>query len=151
MMHLHPPLVCDLPLSLSRCYNLYYRIPDRRRANRSSVADLAKLYATQLSALYTMIEGSSKYVPAVPGRHIVAEIDNFWALNAATYKVEYAVHFVLLDDSLLVAKRRKRRTGEAGKLVAERCWPLNDISILDMKDTQGMFVVPTFTYPEPPF
>lgn len=65
------------------------------------------------------------------------EIENLWSLNAATYKVEYAVHFVLLDDMLLVAKRRKRRTGEGGKLVAERCWGLSEISVVDVKDSTG--------------
>src|SRR5258708_3837636 len=88
------------------------------------------------------IEGSAKFVPAVPGRHVVMEVENSWALNPATYKVEYAVHFVLLDDCLLVAKRRKKRTGEGGKLVAERCWPLNDISLVDVKDSTGkLFLV----------
>ncbi|KAG8962931.1 exocyst complex component exo84 [Tulasnella sp. 419] len=109
---------------------------DRRRgANRNSVADLRTLYATQLSELHTQIEGSSKFVPAIPGRHIVAEFSDLWALNSATYKVEYAVHMVLLDDSLLIAKKRKKRSGPGGKLVAERCWPLGDIAISDMKDT----------------
>lgn len=79
-------------------------------------------------------------MPAIPGRHIILEIESSWSLNAATYKVEYAVHFVLLDDLLLVAKRRKRRTGEGGKLVAEKCWPINEISLLDMKDTQGVLL-----------
>ncbi|KAG8923452.1 exocyst complex component exo84 [Tulasnella sp. 418] len=60
---------------------------DRRRgANRNSVADLRTLYATQLSELHTQIEGSSKFVPAIPGRHIVAEFSDLWALNSATYK-----------------------------------------------------------------
>ncbi|KAF8314536.1 hypothetical protein DL93DRAFT_2058184 [Clavulina sp. PMI_390] len=108
---------------------------DRRRANRSSVADLTKLYATQMATLHSTIEGSAKFLPPLPGRHVVTEIENMWSLNAATYKVEYAVHFVLLDDSLLVAKRRKKRTGEGGKLVAERCWNLGDINVVDVKDS----------------
>ncbi|KAG8901555.1 exocyst complex component exo84 [Tulasnella sp. 403] len=109
--------------------------PERRRANRSSVADLRTLYASQLQDLHMQIEGSSKFVPAIPGRHIVSEFSELWALNSATYKIEYAVHIVLLDDSLLVAKKRKKRSGGGGKLVAERCWPLGDIVMVDVKDS----------------
>jgi hypothetical protein len=93
---------------------------------------------SQLQALHSKVEGSSKFVPVIPGRHIIGDFDNMWTLNPATYKVEYAVHFVLLDDSLLVAKRRKRSNGsEGGRLVAERYWPLNEIVVLDVKDTSG--------------
>jgi len=110
---------------------------DRRRTNRSSIADLRTLYAAQLQELHTQIEGSSKYVPVIPGRHIVSETGDLWALNSATYKVEHAVHMVLLDDSLLVAKKRKKRSGEGGKLVAEKCWSLGEIVLVDVKDTVG--------------
>lgn len=51
--------------------------------------------------------------------------------------MEFAVHVVLLDDSILVAKKRKKRTGGGGKLVADRCWPLGDLTIVDVKDTIG--------------
>ena len=82
-------------------------------------------------------------MPPLGGRHVVTEVENMWSLNAATYKVEYAVHFVLLDDALLVAKRRKRRTGEGGKLVAERCWPLGEINVVDVKDSLGAYPLST--------
>ncbi|OBZ68581.1 Exocyst complex component EXO84 [Grifola frondosa] len=50
-----------------------------------------------------------------------------------------AVRFVLLDDAVLVAKRRRRRNNaENDKLVAERCWPLNEMLVLDTKDTSSM-------------
>jgi hypothetical protein len=111
--------------------------PDRRRAQRSSVADLRVLYASQLQELHSAIEGSSKFVPATPGRHIICQIPDIYSLNPATYKVEYAVHLVLLDDALLVAKRRRRRNGERGRLVAERCWMLSEVVIVDVKDTSG--------------
>lgn len=110
-------------------------LADRRRtANRSSIADLRTLYANQLNELHVQIEGSSKFTPVVPDRHIVSEFGDLWSLNSATYKIEYAVHMVLLSDSLLVAKKRKKRSGSGGKLVAERCWPLGDITIADVKD-----------------
>ena len=86
--------------------------------------------------LHTQIEGSSKFVPTTPGRHVVLEMDNILALNPATYKVEYAVRFVLLDDAVLVARRRRRRNNmESDKLVAEKCWALTDMLVLDTKDT----------------
>ncbi|KAF8514201.1 Cullin repeat-like-containing domain protein [Hysterangium stoloniferum] len=110
---------------------------DRRRVTRSSVADLRVVYATQLQTLHNTIEGSAKFVPAIPGRHIVSEMGDVLALNPATYKVENTIHFVLLDDSLLVAKRRRKRTGGAGRLVAERCWLLTDIVMQDVKDSTG--------------
>ncbi|KZV86381.1 hypothetical protein EXIGLDRAFT_681055 [Exidia glandulosa HHB12029] len=116
---------------------------DRRRTFRSSVADLKTLYASQLQTLHSFIEGSAKFVPATPGRHIVIETGDMVALNTATYKVEYPVHFVLLDDALLVARKRKQRGGgssksEGGKLVAEKCWSLNEIVVVDVKDTADL-------------
>jgi hypothetical protein len=106
------------------------------------VADLTKLYATQITTLHSTIEGSAKFVPPLVGRHVVTEVENLWSLHAATYKAEYAVHFVLLDDALLVAKRRKRKTGEGGKLVAERCWQLGEINVVDVKDSSGAYPRP---------
>jgi hypothetical protein len=117
-------------------------LTDRRRITRSSVADLRVVYATQLQTLHNAIEGSAKFVPAIPGRHIISEMGNVLALNPATYKVENTVYFVLLDDSLLVAKRRRKRTGGAGRLVAERCWMLTDIVMQDVKDSTGNQIPP---------
>lgn len=42
-----------------------------------------------------------------------------------------------MDDSLLVAKKRKKRSGVGGKLVAEKCWPIGEIAIVDVKDSIG--------------
>ncbi|PCH34358.1 hypothetical protein WOLCODRAFT_135668 [Wolfiporia cocos MD-104 SS10] len=112
---------------------------ERRRNVRSSIADLRVLYANQMQTLHSQIEGSSKFVPTTPGRHVVAEMDNILALNPATYKVDHAVRFVVLDDAVLVAKiRRRRNNAESDKLVAERCWPLNEMLVLDTKDTATM-------------
>jgi len=114
---------------------------------RSSIADLRVLYSNQMQTLHATIEGSSKFVPITPGRHIVGEMENVFSLNAATYKVAGKVKFVLLDDAVLVAKRRRRNAGAAGadgsstvnegKFVAERCWPLNEMLVLDTKDSPG--------------
>ncbi|TDL19395.1 hypothetical protein BD410DRAFT_774042 [Rickenella mellea] len=110
-------------------------VADRKRNQRSSVADLRVLYANQMQTLHAQIEGSSKFVPTTPGRHIVSEMEGISVLNPATFKVEHSVKFVVLDDAVLVARRRQRRTADRPKLVAEKCWPLNDILVLDTKDT----------------
>ncbi|KZS93050.1 hypothetical protein SISNIDRAFT_550064 [Sistotremastrum niveocremeum HHB9708] len=111
---------------------------ERRRANRSSIADLQNLYATQISSLHQRIEGSAKFIPAAAGRHLVSETSNISALNSASYKPEFPAHFILLNDSLLVARRKKRTGGarsEEIRLIADRCWMLSDIVIVDVKDT----------------
>jgi exocyst complex component 8 len=98
------------------------------------------LYANQMQNLHTQIEGSAKFVPTTPGRHVVAEIDGILALNAATYKPMSTVRFVLVDDAVLVArKRRRRNASESDKLVADRCWPLNEMLVLDTKDTASPY------------
>ncbi|KAJ7204356.1 nuclear mRNA splicing protein [Mycena pura] len=110
---------------------------------RSSVADLRIMYYNQMQTLHAQIEGSAKFAPTTPGRHVVTEIPGVIALNAATYKPTGKVKFVVLDDAVLVARRR-RRAGAAegstseGKLVAERCWPLNEMLVLDTKDSPSM-------------
>ena len=104
------------------------------------------LYANQMQSLHSSIEGSAKFAPTTPGRHVVLEMDGILSLNAATYKVDHSVRFVVLDDLVLVARRRRRRnagggggrSGEEGKLVAERCWALNEMTVLDTKDTPRM-------------
>ncbi|KAI0937467.1 hypothetical protein AcV5_005372 [Taiwanofungus camphoratus] len=114
-------------------------VAERRRNVRSSIADLRVLYANQMQTLHAQIEGSSKFVPTTPGRHVISEMDNILALNAATYKADHPVRFVILDDAVLVARiRRRRNNAESDKLMAERCWPLNDMLVLDTKDTATM-------------
>jgi hypothetical protein len=62
-------------------------------------------------------------------------------LDNATWKSRRAMQIILLNDHLLVASRKKKRIeGASGaearqapsKLVADRCWPLLDIEIVDL-------------------
>ncbi|KAF9011134.1 hypothetical protein BDQ17DRAFT_1420558 [Cyathus striatus] len=113
---------------------------------RSSIADLKILYFNQMQELHASIEGAAKFIPTTPGRHVVSEMEGILSLNAATYKVVGKVKFVILDDSVLVARRRRRNAGgdgggstvNEGKLVAEKCWPLNEMLVLDTKDSSNM-------------
>ncbi|KAF7974912.1 hypothetical protein HWV62_11077 [Athelia sp. TMB] len=123
-------------------------VAERRRNARSSIADLRVLYANQMQALHAQVEGSAKFAPTTAGRHVIIEMDGIVALNAATYKTSHSVRFVVLDDAVLVAKRRRNRDAggggrnatdkTGGRLVAERCWPLSEMLVLDTKDSANM-------------
>ncbi|KAL9000100.1 MAG: hypothetical protein Q9169_001175 [Polycauliona sp. 2 TL-2023] len=117
----------------------------RKQANRSSVANLEQIYNNQLQTLWKEVEGSQKFLPAVPGRHVEIEQRRWAELDAATWKPKLKVSLILLNDHLMVAREKSRHrtnpkaTGKAGseqkvstRLVAEKCWPLQDIDMLDL-------------------
>ncbi|KAL9075740.1 MAG: hypothetical protein Q9161_001492 [Pseudevernia consocians] len=116
----------------------------RKQANRSSVANLEAMWNTQLHTLWKNVEGSQKFLPAIPGRHVVLEQSTWLELDAATWKAKRYAHIFLLNDHLMVATKRKRRidpnamtNGDAGqtsssRTVADKCWPLQDIDIVDL-------------------
>ncbi|CCU74773.1 unnamed protein product [Blumeria hordei] len=114
-----------------------------KRNKRSSVADRSALWNSQLQAMWKMIEGSQKFLPAIPGRHPILDAGLWIELDNATWKPRRMVQIVLLNDNLLVAARKKRRVEGNGsdqrqavtKIVAERCWPLLDIEIVDLAGT----------------
>lgn len=142
-------------------------LADRKRANRSSVANLEALWSTHLQTLWKRVEGSQKYLPALPGRHIVVESQRWVELNAATWKPRRRVCLVLLNDHLLVASEKKRNDLLSGgqnangngagnrmsvynpggsvqaqttALVTERCWALQDVSLADISTRQSTSV-----------
>ncbi|PWZ01194.1 hypothetical protein BCV70DRAFT_188397 [Testicularia cyperi] len=104
------------------------------RSNRNSTIDLQQIYRAQITSLWEGIEGSQKFLPYVPGRHLIAEASSFTELNAATYRPQQGVALFLLDDLLLIATRRKRQMSSKVRLVAERCFSLAEIVVIDLKD-----------------
>jgi exocyst complex component 8 len=110
---------------------------DRRAAHRNSIADLAQIHATHLQELWHFVEGSQKFLPAQPGRHVIKESLNWTELNAATWKPTKTVHLILLNDHLLVAARKRSKatsTQQVRNSVADRCWNLADIEIRDFSE-----------------
>ncbi|OXC70812.1 exocyst complex component EXO84 [Cryptococcus neoformans] len=118
---------------------------ERRRTQRNSVFDLQNLYRNQLTQLWSIVEGSQKYLPVVPGRHLVFELHGVVELNPATYKPKQNVNIFLLNDVLLIAGKRRNKGSSAtgmgvekdrdrGRMVAERCWNLVELGIVDVKD-----------------
>lgn len=117
-----------------------------KRSNRSSVANLESMWSVQLQTLWKSVEGSQKFLPAVPGRHIVLETGHWAELDSATWKPKRPVHIVLLNDHLLVAAKKRKRVDQNNpahrgpvptKLVAEECWPLQDIDMIDLAANLG--------------
>lgn len=65
-------------------------------------------------------------------------------LDNATYKSRRSMQIFLLNDHLLIASRKKRKMdgpvtpesrGPMTKLVADRCWHLLDVEVIDMAGT----------------
>ncbi|CZT00007.1 hypothetical protein WAI453_003404 [Rhynchosporium graminicola] len=114
-----------------------------KRDKRSSVADRTAMWNSQLQALWKTVEGSQKFLPAAPGRHVVQNAGLWIELDNATWKSRRAMQIILLNDHLLVASRKKRKVEGTGtdqrqapsKLVADRCWPLLDIEMVDLART----------------
>lgn len=116
----------------------------RSRTRRHSPLDLQQMYRQQITTLWSTVEGSQKFLPLAPGRHLVFETHAFLELNAATYKAKQSVSLFLLNDLLLVAGRRRLKTnagpqadkdGDRGRMVADRCWVLGDLVVVDLKDS----------------
>lgn len=116
-----------------------------KRDKRSSVADRTALWNSQLQALWKSVEGSQKFLPAAPGRHVVQNAGPWIELDNATWKSRRSMQIFLLNDHLLIASRKKRKVdpnaspAEArnapSKLVADRCWNLLDIELVDLAGT----------------
>ncbi|KAM3515796.1 hypothetical protein MY11210_000567 [Beauveria gryllotalpidicola] len=111
-----------------------------KRDKRSSVADRSALWNSQMQALYKNVEGSQKFLPNSSGRHVIQNAGPWVELDNATYKSRRAMQIFLLNDHLLIASRKKRKMdapnvdtrGPMMKLVADRCWSLLDIEVIDM-------------------
>ncbi|KAI7873073.1 Cullin repeat-like-containing domain protein [Mucor mucedo] len=90
------------------------------------------LYRVQIMALWDNVEGSHRFIPQAENKHIVRECVNFYDINPKTLQPRQAVHLFLLNDCLLLARRR------TNKLVAEHCWNIQDLTIVDIKDSADL-------------
>lgn len=104
---------------------------------RNSLADLQALYRTQLETLWEAVEGAQRFLPMTPGRHVLGRHAGWIELNSATYRPRQQVILILLNDALLVAIEKRRQMGGATRIVADRCFILNEIAVTDLRDTGG--------------
>lgn len=89
--------------------------------------------------MWKQIEGSQKYLPATPGRHVIQDAGAWTQLDNATWKSRRHVRIILLNDYILIAAVKKKRVEEGAesrhaesKVVAERCWSLLDVELVDL-------------------
>lgn len=122
------------PLSAGRGFN-----SASKQNNRNSVLVLESMWAQDLSGLFRSVEGAQKYLPPIPGRHVVEESSGWDQLNAATWKPWQPVKVYLLNDYLLIAIRKRSKNNDmlavsqsSQSWVADQCWPLPDIVIKDL-------------------
>ncbi|MBW0489123.1 hypothetical protein O181_028838 [Austropuccinia psidii MF-1] len=111
----------------------------KRKVFRNSIADVNALYKSQLESLWERVEGSQKFLAILPGRHIISESKTFIELHPITYQPKQALHLFLLNDSLLLAIQKRSAMGSNKvKLIAERCFNLPQISIIDLTDAPNL-------------
>ncbi|KAG0209944.1 exocyst complex component exo84 [Mortierella sp. GBA30] len=111
-------------------------VPKRMTVMVSSMSDLTSAWKAQMMALWEGIEGAQKMLPYHPKRHLIRESPSFVEVNTLTNKIKHPVHIVLMNDTILIATRKKKTAAHSKyKLLGDRCWPLTEITIEDMKDT----------------
>ncbi|KAI1320128.1 hypothetical protein EDD11_002100 [Mortierella claussenii] len=111
-------------------------VPKRMTVMVSSMSDLTSVWKAQMMALWEGIEGAQKMLPYHPKRHLIRESPSFVEVNTTTNKIKHPVHIVLMNDTILIATRKKKTAANSKyKLLGDRCWPLTGITIEDMKDT----------------
>ncbi|KAG0191120.1 exocyst complex component exo84 [Apophysomyces sp. BC1034] len=115
--------------------NLGNSILPRRERSELMTTDMQSIYRAQIMNLWENVEGSQRFVAYAPDRHIIRECINLVELNPQTLQPRQAVHIILMNDCLLVASKRKRSMSRQYKLVADSCWGLQDMAIVDIRDS----------------
>ncbi|CUM64291.1 uncharacterized protein PRCAT00001889001 [Priceomyces carsonii] len=109
-----------------------------KRKDRSSVMVLKKMWATELQSLFKHVEGASKFVQPLPGRHVLAESGRWYEVNVGTWKPVKAAHLFILNDLFLIAvKKGSQEGGNESRLQAIQCLPLSETKLSDMTSSQA--------------
>ncbi|OBZ84285.1 Exocyst complex component EXO84 [Choanephora cucurbitarum] len=104
----------------------------QRKRSELMPNDLKSIHHAQITALWESIEGAQRFIPQAQNRRIVRECVNFFEVNTRTLQQRQAVHLFLLNDCLLLARKRGH------KLVADKCWSIDDFSMTDIKDSSDL-------------
>lgn len=118
--------------------NLYAALNSKKRKDRSSVMVLGKIWASELQSLCKHVDGASKYVQALPGRHVLAESGRWYEVNVGTWKPTKATHLFMLNDLVLIATKKNSMNQDTGdkktsRLQAIHCWPLHEVKLSEVR------------------
>lgn len=108
----------------------------KKRKDRSSVIVLEKMWASELQSLCKHVEGASKFIQPLPGRHVLAESGRWFEVNVGTWKPTKATHLFMLNDLVLIATKKNSMGQDSGdkksRLQAIHCWPLHDVKLTEV-------------------
>lgn len=118
--------------------NLYSAFSSKKRKDRSSVMVLGKMWASELQSLCKHVDGASKYVQPLPGRHVLAESGRWYEVNVGTWKPTKATHLFMLNDLVLIATKKNSMSQDTGdkktsRLQAIHCWPLHEVKLSEVR------------------
>lgn len=107
-----------------------------RRKDRSSIMVLEKMWKNELRSLFKHVEGASKFIQPLPGRHVLTESGRWHEINVGNWKPTKTVHIVVLNDLILIATKKTSAMQEGSstktRLQATHCWPLNEVSMTEV-------------------
>lgn len=116
--------------------------PSNNQKDRSSILVLEKMWAKEIQSLFKHVDGASKFIQPIPGRHVLAESGRWHEVNVGTWKPSNAGHLFILNDLILIATRKplggghsgdKSSEGKGSKLQAIQCLPLIQVSLSQVK------------------
>jgi len=108
-----------------------------KKRDRSSVLVLQKMWATELQSLFKHVDGASKYIQPIPGRHVNGESGRWHEVNVGTWKPVKPTHLFILNDLVLIAVKKSSQEGSKARLQAAQCWPLSDVSLTPIEVPQA--------------
>jgi hypothetical protein len=108
-----------------------------KKRDRSSVLVLQKMWATELQSLFKHVDGASKYIQSIPGRHVNGESGRWHEVNVGTWKPVKPTHLFILNDLVLIAVKKSSQEGSKSRLQAVQCWPLNDVTLTPIEVPQA--------------
>ncbi|CAL1211176.1 unnamed protein product [Candida parapsilosis] len=122
--------------------------PTTNQKDRSSILVLEKMWAKEIQSLFKHVDGASKFIQPIPGRHVLAESGRWHEVNVGTWKPSNAGHLFILNDLILIATRKPLGGGSGGgvhssdkssaegkgsKLQAIQCLPIIQVSLSQVK------------------
>ncbi|KAK6203406.1 Cullin repeat-like-containing domain protein [Scheffersomyces amazonensis] len=112
-----------------------------KRKDRSSVIALEKIWASELQSLFKHVEGASKFIQPLPGRHVLAESGRWNEINVGSWKPTNLSHLFILNDTLLIATKKSNQDGginNKSRLQAVQSWPLNHVELFQIEPPSSL-------------